>query len=262
MNKILLDDNSPFIHNPLEQFEINDFAYFQAPLFSAVKVSLTNVGFYLMIVIITIISIHLLASNNYRLLPSRWSISIESIYCSILDLVKSQIGPTNEIYLPFIFVFFNFVLFNNLVGLVPYSYTPTSLLVFPIGLSSAILIGVTIIGFARHGIGFFSYFVPAGTPLGLVPLLVVIELISYLARALSLGLRLGANIIAGHSLLKIFSTFTYGMATSGFLMLVISLLPLIFLTIFYALELAVAFLQAYVFTILVCSYVKDAIDLH
>ena len=131
-----------------------------------------------------------------------------------------------------------------------------------IGLSTAILIAVTIVGLVRHGLVFFSYFVPAGTPLGLVPLLVFIEILSYLARALSLGLRLSANMIAGHSLLKIFSGFAYGIATSGPLMLLVSLLPLAFLTVIYGLELAIAFLQAYVFTILTSSYVKDALDLH
>src|SRR3954469_11250879 len=248
--------------NPLEQFEINDFAYFQVPLLSAAKVSLTNIGFYLIIVLVLIITINLLTSNNRRITPSRWSITQEGMYGSILGMVRDQIGATNEIYVPLIFIFFNFVLFNNLIGLVPYSFTPTSHLVLTIGLSTAILIGVTIIGLVRHGLVFFSYFVPAGTPLALVPLLVVLETISYLARALSLGLRLGANMIAGHTLLKIFSGFGYGIATSGPLILLVSLLPLAFLTIIYGLELAIAFLQAYVFTILTCSYVKDAIDLH
>jgi len=250
------------ISNPLEQFEINDFAYFQVPLFSAAKFSLTNIGFYLILVLFLIISVNLLTTNNQRIVPSRASISQEAMYGSILGMVREQLGVVNEIYTPLIFVFFNFVLFSNLVGLVPYSFTPTSHLIITIGLSTTILIAVTIIGLVRHGLVFFSYFVPAGTPLGLVPLLVVLELISYLSRALSLGLRLGANIIAGHTLLKIFSTFAYGITKAGPLMLLISLLPLGFLTILYGLELGIAFLQAYVFTLLTCSYIKDAIDLH
>ena len=254
--------NFPLICNPLEQFEINDFAYFQVPLFSAAKFSLTNIGFYLIIVLVLVILITPLAINNRRIIPSRWSISQESMYGSILGMVTEQIGARNQIYVPLIFVLFNFVLFNNLIGLIPYSFTPTSQLVLTIGLSTAILIAVTIVGLVRHGLVFFSYFVPAGTPLGLVPLLVFIEILSYLARALSLGLRLSANMIAGHSLLKIFSGFAYGIATSGPLMLLVSLLPLAFLTVIYGLELAIAFLQAYVFTILTSSYVKDALDLH
>jgi F-type H+-transporting ATPase subunit a len=143
--------------NPLEQFEINDFAYFQVPLLSTIKVSLTNIGFYLLIVLALIITINMLTSNNRRITPSRWSITQEGMYGSILGMVRDQIGATNEIYVPLIFVFFNFVLFNNLIGLVPYSFTPTSHLVLTIGLSTAILIGVTIIGLVRHGLVFFSY---------------------------------------------------------------------------------------------------------
>jgi F-type H+-transporting ATPase subunit a len=251
---------SLLISNPLEQFEILDFAYFTFPLFSAAKFSLTNIGFYLILVFMLIISINFLTTNNQRIIPSRWSISLESTYGSIVSMVREQIN--HEIYVPLIFVFFNFVLFNNLIGLVPYSFTPTSHLIMTIGLSSGILMAVTIIGLFRHGLVFFSYFVPAGTPLTMVPLLVIIELISYLARALSLGLRLSANMIAGHSLLKIFSGFTWGAMTLGPFMFFVSLLPLGVLTLLYALELSIAFLQAYVFTILLASYLKDAIDLH
>jgi len=248
--------------NPLEQFEINDFAYFQVPLFSTAKVSLTNIGFYLIIVLALVISINLLTTNNRRITPSRWSISQESMYCSILNIVRSQMGSASEIYVPFIYTLFMFVLFNNLVGLVPYSFTPTAQLVLTIGISTAILIAVTIVGLVRHGIVFFSLFVPAGTPLGLVPLLVIIELVSYLSRAISLGLRLASNMIAGHCLLNIFSGFTYNMLTSSILVSIVSLLPMAFLFAFFALELGVAFLQAYVFVILTCSYLNDAINLH
>ena len=116
--------NFPLICNPLEQFEINDFAYFQVPLFSAAKFSLTNIGFYLIIVLVLVILIFPLAINNRRIIPSRWSISQESMYGSILGMVTEQIGARNQIYVPLIFVLFNFVLFNNLIGLIPYSFTP------------------------------------------------------------------------------------------------------------------------------------------
>jgi F-type H+-transporting ATPase subunit a len=184
------------------------------------------------------------------------------MYASIVSMVRNQIGNQNEIYVPLMYVIFNFVLFNNLIGLVPYSFTPTSYLIITIALSTTIVLAVTLIGLLRHGLVFFSYFVPAGTPLALVPLLVVIEIISYIARSLSLGLRLGANIIAGHSLLKIFSGFTSSAITIGPIIMICSILPLLVLTILYSLELAIAFLQAYVFTILTSSYLKDALDLH
>jgi F-type H+-transporting ATPase subunit a len=251
-----------FISNPLEQFQLHDLAYFQVPLFSTVKFSLTNIGLYLIIVLLLISVINFIATNNLRILPSRWSISQESMYASIVSMVRNQIGNQNEIYVPLMYVIFNFVLFNNLIGLVPYSFTPTSYLIITIALSTTIVLAVTLIGLLRHGLVFFSYFVPAGTPLALVPLLVVIEIISYIARSLSLGLRLGANIIAGHSLLKIFSGFTSSAITIGPIIMICSILPLLVLTILYSLELAIAFLQAYVFTILTSSYLKDALDLH
>ena len=249
-------------YNPLEQFEIQDLAYFQVPLFSAAKISLTNIGLYIIIVLILVILMNQLLSNNRRITPSRWSISQESIYGSILALVREQIGAANEIYVPLIIVLFNFVLVNNLIGLVPYSFTPTAQLIMSIGLSSTIIIAVTIIGLVRHGIVFFSLFVPAGTPLMLVPLLVVLELISYTARALSLGLRLASNMIAGHSLLLIFSGFIYKMITLGFIMFIVSFLPITLLVILYGLEILIAFLQAYIFTLLTCTYIKDALHLH
>jgi F-type H+-transporting ATPase subunit a len=250
------------VNNPLEQFEIYDFVYILAPIFGFTKLSLTNIGFYLILVITFSLGMYLLAINNRKVVANRWSISTESTYGSILGMVRDQVGPANEIYVPFIFALFNFILFSNLIGMVPYSFTSTSHLVLSLSFSTAILIGVTIIGFQRHGLEFFALFVPAGTPFALVFLLVAIEFVSYLARAVSLGVRLGANMIAGHSLLKIISTFTWKMVVAGPILLLVSLLPLLFLTAIATLELGIAFLQAYVFAILTCSYLKDAINLH
>jgi len=205
---------------------------------------------------------HLLANNNRKVIANRWTISTEGTYGSILNMVREQIGVSNELYVPFIFTLFNFILFNNLIGMVPYSFTPTSHLALTISLSIAIFIGVTILGFQSHGLKFFAYFVPVGTPLGLVPLLVIIELLSYTARAVSLGLRLGANVIAGHSLLKIISTFTWNIVGAGPVLLLVSILPLLFLTALCSLEFGIAILQAFVFSVLTCSYLKDAIHLH
>jgi F-type H+-transporting ATPase subunit a len=259
--QIMLSSNF-LINSPLEQFEIVDFVYILAPIFGFTKLSLTNIGFYLILVFILIIGMNLLATNNRRVVANRWSVAQESTYGSILNMVREQIGPANEIYVPFIFVLFNFILFNNLVGMIPYSFTPTSHLVLTLSLGSIIVIAVTILGFQRHGLGFFALFIPAGTPLGLVPLLVFIETISYLARMVSLGLRLGANMIAGHTLLKILSTFAWKAVLGGPVLLLISVLPVVLITALAGLELGIAILQAYVFTILTCSYLKDAIDLH
>jgi len=175
-------------------------------------------------------------------------------------MVREQLGK--EIYLPFIYSTFLFILVANLIGNVPYSYAITSSIVVSIGLSFTIIIGVTILGLSIHKIHFFSFFIPAGTPLALVPLLVLIELISYIARAFSLGIRLFSNITAGHTLLKILSTFLYQMFSSGVVIAIITLIPFALFLAIIGLELAVSFIQAYVFTLLLLSYIKDAIDLH
>ena len=177
-------------------------------------------------------------------------------------MVREQIGSHNEIYLPFIYSLFFFILVGNLISNVPYSFAVTASGVVSIGLSLTIFIGVTILAFYVHGLKFFSFFVPAGTPLGLVPLLVLIELLSYSARALSLGVRLFANIVAGHTLLKILSTYLYQLFTGSLIVAVITLIPFAIFLALVGLEIAVSLIQAFVFTLLVCSYLKDAIELH
>src|SRR5205809_235021 len=129
-------------------------------------------------------------------------------------------------------------------------------------ISFTVVLGATFLGFQKHGLEFFSFFVPSGCPLNLLPLLVLIEFISYLARNISLGLRLAANIVSGHMLLNILSGFTYKIMTSGILFLFVGLIPLAFIIAFSGLELAIAFIQSQVFVVLTCSYIKDALDLH
>ena len=176
-------------------------------------------------------------------------------------MVKEQLGK--EIYLPFIYSLFIFILITNLVGNVPYSYTITTSVIVTIGLSFTIVTGVTILALYLHNLKFFSYFVPSGTPLALVPLLASIEFISYSARAVSLGIRLFANMVAGHALLKILSTFLLKFFKSENLF--ISIIAVVPFTIFGALsllELAVSFIQSYVFTVLTSSYIKEALESH
>lgn len=151
---------------------------------------------------------------------------------------------------------------NNLIGMVPYSFASTSHFLLTFSLSFSIVLGTTILGFQRHGLEFFSLFVPAGTPMALLPLLVLIEFISYISRAISLGLRLAANMVSGHMLLNIISGFTFNFMTSGLLLFFIGLLPLAFLLVFGILELGISFIQAQVFVVLTSSYIKDAVDLH
>jgi F-type H+-transporting ATPase subunit a len=177
--------------------------------------------------------------------------------------VVNQInGRGGQIYFPFIYTLFIFILINNLIGMIPYSFASTSHFILTFALSFTVVLGATILGFQKHGLEFFSLLVPAGCPLGLLPLLVLIEFISYLARNISLGLRLAANILSGHMLLNILAGFTYNIMTSGFILFFIGLIPLAFIIAFSGLELGIAFIQAQVFVVLTSSYVKDGLDLH
>ena len=212
-----------FINSPLEQFEITSLLSFNAPLFGYINLTLTNLAFYSFLILFLIVGLHIVANNSIKLLPSNWSLLLESIFASINSMVREQLGK--EIYLPFIYSTFIFILVANLIGNIPYSYAITTSIVVSIGLSFTIIIGVTILGLYVHKIHFFSFFIPAGTPLALVPLLVLIELISYIARAFSLGIRLFSNITAGHSLLKILSTFLYQMFTGSVLIAIVTLIP-------------------------------------
>ena len=248
------------INSPLEQFEVTSLLGLNAPIFGYFNLTLTNLALYSTLVLFIVVSLHFMANNNTRLLPSKWSIALESLFASINSMVKEQIGK--EVYLPFIYSLFFFVLIANLFGNIPYSFTVTSSIIVSIGLSFTIFIGVTILGLSIHRLHFFSYFIPSGTPLALVPLLVLIELISYIARAGSLGIRLFANIVAGHTLLKILSTFLYQMFSGSIIVAVLTLIPFSIFIALIGLELAVSFIQAYVLTILTCSYIKDAIELH
>lgn len=189
--------------------------------------------------------------------------SQESIYATVHSIVINQLSPTKgQIYFPFIYALFIFILVNNLIGMVPYSFASTSHFILTFSLSFTVVLGATFLGFQRHGLKFFSLFVPSGCPLALLPLLVLIEFISYLSRNVSLGLRLAANILSGHMLLSILSGFTYNIMTSGILFFFLGLVPLAFIIAFSGLELAIAFIQAQVFVVLTCSYIKDGLDLH
>jgi F-type H+-transporting ATPase subunit a len=251
-----------FINSPLEQFEVLPFLSVNAPILGNFNLSLTNLGFYAIIVVFLVLGLHIVANNSFKLIPSKWSVALESAYASLNGIVSSQIGPNNEVYTPFIYSLFFFIIIANLTGNVPYSYTVTTSVIVAIGLSVMIFIGVTTLGLMTHGVHFFSYFIPSGTPLLLVPMLVLIELISYSARAVSLGVRLFANMVAGHTLLKILSTFLYSLFSAGLIVAVLTLIPFAIFVALIGLELAVSVIQAYVFVVLTSSYIKDAIYLH
>lgn len=251
------------ITSPLDQFEIRNFISLELPILANMQLSLTNIGFYLIISLSVAVILSLLASNSNKIVSNSWSLSQESVYTTVNNVVLNQISASKgQIYFPFIYSLFIFILVNNLLGMVPYSFASTSHVVLTFALSFTIVLGATILGFAKHGLEFFSLFVPSGCPLGLLPLLVLIEFISYLSRAVSLGLRLAANVLSGHMLLNILSGFIYNIMTSGVIFFILGLIPLAFVVAICGLELGIAFIQAQVFVVLTSSYIKDSIYLH
>lgn len=252
-----------YIQNPLDQFEIRDLLSLNGPLLYNMHISLTNISLYLIIAGIIVLNFNIINNNLNKLVSNSWSIFQETIYATIHSIVINQINEKKgQVYFPLIFSLFIFILINNLIGMVPYSFASTSHFILTFSLSFTIVGGSTILGFQKHGLKFFSLFVPAGCPLALLPLLVIIEFISYLARNISLGLRLAANILSGHMLLNILSGFTFNIMKMGIIYFFLAFLPLLFIIAFSGLELAIAFIQAQVFIVLSCSYIKDALDLH
>lgn len=252
-----------YIISPLDQFEVRNLLSIDAPILGNLSLSITNIGLYLTIAGYLLFMLSILSTNNNKVVPNAWSISQETLYATVHSIVVGQINAkSGQIYFPFMYVLFMFILVNNLIGMVPYSFASTSHFILTFSLSFTIVLGATILGLSKHGFKFFSLFVPAGCPLALLPLLVLIEFISYLARNVSLGLRLAANILSGHMLLNILSGFTYNIMTSGFIFFFLGLFPLAFIIAFSGLELGIAFIQAQVFVVLSCSYIKDGLDLH
>lgn len=251
-----------WLNSPLDLFEVTPLVVITGPLVGDLVFALTNYVLYGVVIIGLVLGVHLLADNDSRLVPSHWSVAVETVYASVLSFARDQLGSANEAYVPFAYALFWLIIVTNLVGNVPYGFTLSASLVMCIGLSVTLWIGVTVIALVRHGLRFWSYFVPAGTPLALVPLLVLIELVSYIARAISLGVRLFANLVAGHILLSILATFLIGLFTTSLLVAVVTLLPIAIFTALVGLEIAVSVIQAYVFVTLVCSYTHDAIELH
>ena len=255
--------NFQIVHSPLDQFEIRNLLSLDAPILGSLSVSLTNIGLYLTIAAYISISLNILSDNHNKVISNNWALSQETVYSTIHSIVVNQINDgKGQIYFPLIYTLFLYLLINNLIGMIPYSFASTSHFILSFSLSFTIVLGATILGFSIHGLKFFSLFVPAGCPLGLLPLLVLIEFISYLARNVSLGLRLAANILSGHMLLNILAGFCYNIMTSGFFFIFIGLIPLAFIIAFSGLELGIAFIQAQVFVVLSSSYIKDALDLH
>jgi len=240
--------------NPMHQFEV----YRIGPeiKLGEIDISFTNASLFMVISSITILLIFNLGTKKNSLLPSKIQLLAELSYTFISKMISDTAGSKAKPYFAFIFSLFMFVLFCNMFGMIPYTFTVTSHIIVTFMLAAFIFIGVTIIGFIKHGVGYLKMFVPSGVPIVLLPLIVAIEIISYLSRPISLSVRLFANMMAGHTMMKVFGGFVISLGIVG------GWLPLSFSVAFTGLEILIAFLQAYVFAILTCIYLNDALNLN
>lgn len=255
--------------SPLDQFRI--FPILSGSL-GNFDVSFTNSALILFIALGSFLflsylfvspSLYLSVGSGSFLVPNnRWFLLIENLYLVISGLLYDNVGPKGQPYFPFLFVLFLFVLQSNLIGLVPYSFTVTSHIIVTFSLALIVFVGVNIIGINIHKIHFLNLFLPAGTALPLAFLLVPLEIVSFLSKPISLSVRLFANMMAGHTLLKVIAGFAWSMMKSGGFLFIAHVLPLIVLFLLVGLELGVALIQAYVFTVLSCIYLNDSINLH
>ena len=240
-------------HSPLDQFKIKEIANIQ--LFGH-DVIVTNSALFMIIASFFIILYFTLAFKNKKLVPTRLQLSGELFYNLITDTVNQNVGVKGKKFVPLIFTLFMFIMVCNLFGMIPYGFTVTSHISITFALAMMVFLLVTLLGFILHGFHFFSLFLLAGTPWWLAPLMVLIELFAYLARPVSLSLRLAANMVAGHVLLKVIAGFIVSMA------FYLKIFPIPFISVLIGFEIFVAILQAYIFTILSCVYLNDAINLH
>ena len=238
--------------DPIHQFEIKELIPLE--LFET-NISFTNSSLFMSLAIIFVTLLLLISIKNKSLIPSRLQSISEIFYEFISNMVSDNIGDKGRKFFPLIFTLFTFLLFGNMLGMLPYSFTFTSHIIVTFVLAMFIFLLVTLLGIFIHGFKFFGLFVPKGVPMLMLPLMIPIEIISYLSRPISLSVRLFANMMAGHTMLKIFAGFIVPLGIFG-------IAPLMVDVALTALEVLIAFLQAYVFTILTCLYLNEAINLH
>ncbi len=238
--------------NPVEQFKIEPLVPLEI---GGVNVSFTNSSLYMMVAVVLATFFLTMSVKGRALVPGRWQSMAELMYEFVANMIRDNVGTEGRKYFPFVFSLFMFVLFGNLIGMVPYTFTYTSHIIVTFGLAIVVFVGVTIIGFARHGTHYLRMFFPHGAPWPTAIILVPIELISYCSRPFSLAIRLFANMTVGHIILKVMGGFVVALGVFG-------ILPMAFLGGVTVLEFGIALLQAYVFTVLTCIYLHDAIHMH
>ena len=247
-------------YSAFEQFEI--IRLIPIHPFGNLDISITNSTLFMALAVGVFYFLYISNIKTGFLVPERWQSVLEIVYQNVYNIIKDNLGKEGNKFFPFIFTLFMFIAIMNMFGVVPYAFSVTSHMVITFGLSLSIFLGCVILGLINFRSQFFAMFMPNGSPLGMAPFLVIVEIISFVARALSLGLRLAANITAGHLLLAIISGFAWTMLAAGGILSVVHVLPLIVIFAIVGLELSIAFLQAYVFTVLLCIYLNDAISLH
>ena len=242
-------------HSPLAQFEVKTLI--EMPQIAGMNIDFTNASLFMLLSLITVWGFLTLGIRRRSLIPNRWQSMVELSYQFVANTVRDNVGTEGRAYFPFIFTLFMFVLFANLWGMIPYSFTVTSHIIVTFAMAIFIFIAVTLISISKHGLGYFiTHFLPKGTPWWMAPLMYFIELFSYLARPVSLSVRLAANMMAGHTMLKVIAGFVIMLGG------VLSIAPIIFLVILTGFEIFVAVLQAYIFTVLTCVYLNDALHAH
>ena len=246
--------------DPLHQFQINPILQI---VIAGYDVSFTNSAFFMVVAVALIYALLVFGMSGRALVPGRLQSLAEIFYEFVANMVRDNAGHDARPYFPFVFAIFMFVLFGNLVGMIPFTFTFTSHIIVTFTLAATVFVFVTVLALMKHGLHFFSFFMPHGAPVALAPILIPIEVISYLMRPVSLSIRLFANMMAGHTMLKVFAGFTV-MMISGFgaLGFVTGLVPLAINVALIGFEFLVAFLQAYVFSVLTCLYIRDALELH
>lgn len=242
--------------NPIEQFKIKPIIPLEI---GGVDVSFTNSSLWMVISVVLITAFLTLSVRSRALVPGRWQSMAEVFYEFIASMLRDNVGSAGRKYFPFIFSLFMFVMFGNLLGMLPGAFTYTSHVIVTFGMAIVVFTGVTIIGFARHGTHFLRMFFPEGAPIATAVILVPIEVISYFSRPFSLAVRLFANMTVGHIILKVMGGFVVSL---GAFYVVPGVVPFAFLSAVTVLEFGIALLQAYVFTILSCIYLHDAIHMH
>jgi F-type H+-transporting ATPase subunit a len=247
-------------NDPIKQFQIKELA---GPVnIGGLEISFTNSALFMGVAVAIVTTILLVAAARGALVPGRLQGLGEVWYEFIHNMVKNVLGPEGKPFFPLVFSLFSFVLAANMLGMFPYFFTVTSQVIVTASLAVFVVALVVVVGIAKHGLGWFKLFVPHGVPVIILPFISLIEIISFLSRPVSLGLRLFGNMLAGHIVLKVFAGFVVSLAGYGAVGVLGAVAPLVMAVALTALEFLVSFLQAFVFAILTCVYLNDALHTH